>query len=253
MANQGNDFTQWRWSSEHVQTEIENGEFLSAESTLILSGPPSLSKVNENSNSIGQAVANIEEIGASETILFPIGLLSTFTASQARNIQTVYEIGSTRRYLVPEKIASSLRVDRAKFFGPSLLRVLYAYYPRTKIGGVSGTLPTAIDGNSEFGATLPDLSKGIPGYGPDVALDENRDFWINLQSVAFRQPLGLCCYMKASNDKAYGAAYMEECLIGRHTFGMSSDRVMMMEGVDIEFDRVAPIQIIGALENQNAA
>lgn len=242
-----NDFTQWRWSSEHVQTEVENGEFLSAESTLILAGPPSLTKVNQNSNVIGQAVANIEDAENNDTILFPIGLLSEFTMAQARNIQPVWEIGSTRRYLVPEKISSSLRVSRAKFFGPSLLRVLYAYYPKAKLSGSGFPLRGAWVDNAPEAEKLPDLSKGLPGYGAPNEGEENRDFWINLQSVAFRQPLGLCAYFKASNDKAYGACYMEDCLIGRHTVGMGSNQVMILEGVDIDFDRVAPINIVSSI------
>lgn len=249
-----NDFTSWRWSSEHVQTEIENGEFLSAESTLILAGPPSLTKVNQNSTVIGGAAANIGDVPNAETILFPIGLLAGFSMNQGRNIQSAYEIGSTRRYLVPEKIVSNLRLDRAKFFGPSLLRVLYAYYPQNRLGGSGTPLKGAWANGTTEGDKLPDLTNSVPGYGepniassPNIPVDqkENRDFWINLQSMVFRQPMGLCSYFKASNDKPYGAAYMEECLISQHTVNMGSNQVMILEGVTIEFDRVAPINIVG--------
>ena len=247
------DFTQWRWSSEHVQTEIVNGEYLSSESALILAGPPRLELVNANSlGAVGAEVPSIADTSTTNTVLFPIGLLTDFVTAQQRAIQSVFEIGSTRRYLIPEKITSNLRISRVKFFGPSLLRVLYAYYPTTLLAKESGTLPTAVKALAD---KLPSVTKGRPGYGNTKVgeiddLNFNRDWWINLQSVVFRQPLGLCIYLKASNDEPYGAAYLEECLIGRHTFTMSSDRVMMMEGVDIEFDRIAPIQLTGGLRQK---
>ena len=249
------DFTKWRWSSEHVQTEIVNGEYLSSESALILAGPPRLEQVNQNSiGGFGSEQPTIQDVSTTETILFPVGLLTDFVVAQQRAIQSVFEIGSTRRYLIPEKITSNLRVSRVKFFGPSLLRVLYAYYPSSLLGAngarESGYLPGAVN---TLANSLPNVTKGRPGYGNQSApaddLNQNRDWWINLQSVVFRQPLGLCIYLKASNDEPYGSAYLEECLIQRHTFSMSSDRVMMMEGVDIEFDRISPIQLQGGLLN----
>lgn len=245
------DFTQWRWSSEHVQTEIVNGEYLSSESALILAGPPRLDQVNVNSiEGFGEGAPTADDIADTTSILFPVGLLTDFVTAQQRAIQSVFEIGSSRRYLIPEKITSNLRVSRVKFFGPSLLRVLYAYYPTALLNGESGALPTAVDGLAD---SLPSVTRGRPGYGNQNNtndLNRNRDLWNNLQSVVFRQPLGLCIYFKASNDEPYGASYLEDCLIGRHTFTMSSDRVMMMEGVDIEFDRVAPIQLQGGLQQE---
>jgi len=246
------DFTKWRWSSEHVQTEIVNGEYLSSESALILAGPPRLDQVNANAIvGFGESQPDIQSVAGTTTILFPVGLLTDFVVAQQRQIQSVFEIGSTRRYLIPEKITSSLRVSRVKFFGPSLLRVLYAYYPTSLLNGESGEFVTSVNALKD---SLPNVTKGRPGYGNQndadrKDLNKNRDWWINLQSVVFRQPLGLCMYLKASNDEPYGSAYLEECLIQRHTFSMSSDRVMMMEGVDIEFDRIAPIQLQGGLLN----
>ena len=256
------NFVDWSWSSEHVQTEIVNGEYLSSETALVLAGPPRLSQVNASStfaNSNQQAATNLNEINDNTTILFPLGLLADVTLQQGRNIRPVFEIGSVRRYLIPEKISTTLRVSRVKFFGPSLMRVLYAYYPNELLGGTGGTFATALPSGAP-GLNVPDIGSGEePGFGrvdalpvgqnfgvsPDEANDarNNRDWWINLQSVVFRQPLGLCMYLKASTDQGYGAAYMEDCYIGRHGFSINAEQVMMMEAVDIELDRIRPIRL----------
>jgi len=256
------NFVDWSWSSEHVQTEIVNGEYLSSETALLLAGPPRLSQVNSSSTFAGsnqQAANNLNEISDNTTILFPLGLLADATLQQGRNIRPVFEIGSVRRYLIPEKVSTSLRVSRVKFYGPSLLRVLYAYYPNELLGGTSGNFATALPAGAP-GLNVPDIGSGEePGFGrvdalpvgsnfgvsPDEANDprNNRDWWINLQSVVFRQPLGLCMYLKASTDQGYGAAYMEDCYVGRHGFSVNAEQVMMMEAVDIELDRIRPIRL----------
>jgi hypothetical protein len=256
------NFVDWSWSSEHVQTEIVNGEYLSSETALLLAGPPRLGQVNAASTyaaSNQQAANDLNEISDNTTILFPLGLLADATLQQGRNIRPVFEIGSVRRYLIPEKVSTSLRVSRVKFYGPSLLRVLYAYYPNELLGGTSGTFATALPANAP-GLNVPSIGSGEePGFGrvdalpvganfgvsPEEANDprNNRDWWVNLQSVVFRQPLGLCMYLKASNDSGYGAAYMEDCYISRHGFSLNAEQVMMMEAVDIELDRIRPIRL----------
>jgi len=258
----GTNFTDWSWSSEHVQTEIVNGEYLSSETALLLAGPPRLSQVNAASTFAAnnqQAANNLNDISDNTTILFPLGLLADATLQQGRNIRPVFEIGSVRRYLIPEKVSTSLRVSRVKFYGPSLLRVLYAYYPNELLGGTSGTFATALPASAP-GLNVPEIGSGEePGFGrvdalpvganfgvsPEEANDprNNRDWWVNLQSVVFRQPLGLCMYLKASTDQGYGAAYMEDCYVGRHGFSVNAEQVMMMEAVDIELDRIRPIRL----------
>jgi len=259
----GTNFIDWSWASEHVQTEVVNGEYLSSETALVMAGPPRLSQVNANANLGGRANAaagSLNEIASQATILFPVGLISDFTLQQARNIRPVFEIGSVRRYLIPEKISTTLRLSRVKFFGPSLMRVLYAYYPSELLNDLGGTFATAIkaaainvpniDPGEEPGYGAPDTTPVGSNFGqdPDAADGplNNQDWWINLQSVVFRQPLGLCLYMKSSQDQSYGAAYMEECYISRHGFQISSEQVM-------EMDRIRPIRLTKPPRTNTAA
>lgn len=255
----GTNFMNWSWSTQHVQTEVTNSEYLSGEHTLLMAGPPRLSQLPTGNN--GTAAATLSQISDGSNTLFPIGLMANFSLSQQRGIRPLFEIGSVRRYLVPEKVNSGLRMSRAKYYGPSLLRVLYAYYPHSRIPG-SGAFASALkDSDVEaMNMTLPTaLGDGVPGYGDETA-DEvganfgqaqdtaknNRDFWINLQSMVFRQPLGLGLYLKANNDRPYGACYLEECMLGSHTLSIDADQIIMQEAVDAAFDRVVPIKIAAA-------
>ncbi len=48
MTDKKTNFLSWEWASQHVQVELENGEYVSAESTLILVGPATLSMINSS-------------------------------------------------------------------------------------------------------------------------------------------------------------------------------------------------------------
>jgi len=252
----GTNFLNWSWSTQHVQTEVTNSEYLSGEHTLLMAGPPRLSQLPVGNN--GVAADALNQISDGSNSLFPIGLVANFAMQQGRSIRDLFEIGSVRRYLIAEKIQSTVRLARVKFYGPSLLRVLYAYYPSSRLPG-SGSFASALK-DSDVDAqnlTLPTANgDGVPGYG-DSNSDEvganfgqaqdsgrnNRDFWINLQSVIFRQPLGLGLYFKANNNRPYGACYLEEMLLGSHTISIDADQIVMQEGVDGKFDRIVPIKI----------
>jgi hypothetical protein len=183
--------------------------------------------------------------------------MANFAMAQNRGIRSVFEIGSVRRYMIAEKILNSLRLSRVKFYGPSLLRVLYAYYPKSKILG-SGTFDSALTDEAvgSQNMILPAAEgDGVPGYGDNASQPvggnfgapdstrNNRDFWINLQSVVFRQPLGLGLYFKASNNRPYGACYLEEAMLGSHALNVDAEAIVMQEAVDAQFDRVVPIKL----------
>lgn len=252
------NFLNWSWPTQHVQTEVTNSEYLSGEHTLLMAGPPRLSQLKAGNN--GAAAATLQQIDDGSNALFPIGLMANFRMSQDRNLRSIFEIGSARRYIVPEKLISSVQMARIKYFGPSLLRVLYAYYPTARLNFATGKFAAAIDQNDSNAGilqNLPEISGAdAPGYGDpnaDVvganfgaATDNpqnNRDFWINMASTIFRQPLGLGLYFKASNNRGYGAIYLEEMLLGNHALNIDAEAIIMMETVAGAFDRIMPIQL----------
>jgi len=240
-----NTLTDWNWASEHVQVELKNGEYVSAESTLMLAGPSRLS------------MALSDDDGNMGRYLSPIGLIQMFTIGQNRQVARLFEIGSKRSYFVPGRLFSNFQMNRILFFGPSLLRLLYSVAPvgsgqgqplkqveagkETPNGAATLTPPTDYknlfpDSVEKNGYLLP------PGYG-GVAAKENRDFWINLASEVFNIPFGVCMVTKDAKQRPYGAFYLEDMMIEAHTFGVDSNNIVIAEGCNGQFDMVVPLSI----------
>lgn len=255
MAN----FLDWNWTSAHVQTEVVNGEYVTSEATLICSGPPRLDVLQAADDAAATDALDIALNDAPVT-LQPIGLISNFQANQNRNVNRLFEIGSVRAYLIPGKMFGNFTMGRIMFFGPSLLRMFYAWYPDAKLqfqhGEFEAALSEATDSEFGPGGEWPAVRSGdAPGFGPSTAdvvgqqngVDTNQnnaDFWINLTSVVFRQSLGLALILKASNNRTYGACYLEDCMLEGHGFGIDANNVVITEATQGQFDRIRPIQIL---------
>ena len=110
--------TDFNFTSEHVQKEIENGEYISTESTVLLAGPSQLTFTE-----------GINEQGSAKYPLFPIGLVGSFSFDQTRDVNRLYEVGSKRAYFIPNRLRGDFTMARTLFYGPSLMRLLYALAP----------------------------------------------------------------------------------------------------------------------------
>jgi len=229
----------WDFHNHHVQQELLGGEFVSAESTLIAAGPPRLSDVT-GGNATAQGALTADQ----GDMVFPIGVLENVGLSQSKQLQRIFEIGSTRSYFIPGRVIGSITLGRVLYHGPTLLKVLYAYYKQT-MGDLRFMYDPNkfIDGQANPNATMLELSalqselhrvKYNPGYG---------DFWLNLASDIFNQPTGICLYFRNQNDMSIGGIYLEECYIQGHQISISSGSVLLMEGVSLQFDRLLPINM----------
>ena len=226
----------------HVQTELLGGEFVSAETTLIAAGPPRLSDVTGGNP---QQQGKLDDEG---DLVFPIGVLENVGISQSKQLQRIFEIGSSRSYFIPGRVVGSLTIGRIMYHGPSLLKVLYAYYKQSL-----GNLRFMNESNATVnknGIEVPNPNKQLLGL---AALQNELhrvkfnpgydDLWLNLGSDIFNQPTGLCLYFRNQNDTTIGAVYLEECYIQGHQMSISSGSVLVMEGASIQFDRVVPIRM----------
>jgi hypothetical protein len=233
-------FNNWNFHNHHVQEELLGGEFISAETTLIAAGPPRLTDIG-NGNS---------EITADEgDLVFPIGVLENVGISQSKQLQRIFEIGSTRSYFVPGRTVGSITIGRVLYHGPSLLKVLYAHYKQSRgdyqfnhkgkgatinVGGV--TVP---DPNATM-LDLPALQAELhrvkfnPGYD---------DLWLNLASDLFNQPTGMAIYFRNQLDMTVGGIYLEECYVQGHQLSISSGSALLMEGVSLQFEQMRPIRM----------
>lgn len=238
-------FNNWDFHNHHVQSELIGGEFVSAETTLVAAGPPRLTDITGGPSGDDQTVDTSQE----GDMVFPIGVLENVGLSQSKQLQRVFEIGSSRSYFIPGRTIGSLTLGRILYHGPSLLKVLYAHYKQSagdlnflhngvgaKIsqGGVDVPDPNATLLN------LPELQKQLhrvrfnPGYD---------DLWLNLASDLFNQPTGLALYFRNAMDVTIGAVYLEECYVQGHQMSISSGSVMVMEGASLQFDQVRPIRM----------
>ena len=243
----GTTFLNWNWAKEHVQAELTNGEYISAESTLLLAGPSRLEYLLSPTADLQQAKSS----------LYPIGLIQNFMMAQNRFLTRLFEVGSKRAYFVAGRLAANFQINRVMFFGPSLMRLMYAIAP-TSIENFGGNPFTFLD-DTQPGSYLPDSETksppryaalfpsrllAAPGYGGPEKKGDNRDFFINLASDLFQIPFGFAVIFKDAKNRPYGACFLQECLIEAHSMGVDANNVVIAEGINGQFDQVAPIQLL---------
>lgn len=238
----------WDFHNFHVQQELFGGEFVSAETTLVAAGPPRLSDLGAQT---GQGVEVTPT--PAEDFAYPIGLLENVGLSQSKQLQRIFEIGSSRSYFVPGRVVGSVTLGRVLYHGPSLLKTLYAYYSQP-----NGTLfnfmhlpktATITRRNGCIVTRDPDAKLLDLGSLQDCLHDVRMrpgydDFYLNLASDLFNQPTGLLFYFKNGTDNTVGAVYLEECHLQGHQISVSSGSVLIMEGASMQFDRLVPVKMI---------
>ena len=235
-------YLDWSWASEHVAVEIKNGEYLSSESTLILAGPSRFTHLN----SAG---------GLTSNAIIPLGLIQNLSVAQSRPVGRMFEIGSKRAYFVPGRLFANFQMGRVMFYGPSLMRMLYATAPigpGQQLGPFGQELNRDPDDAQQTGVTIPTAYQDLfqttalqnaPGYG-GTQNEANRDFYINLASELFNVPFGLILVFKDTRNRPYGATYLEDCFIEAHNMSLDANSVVVSEAVQGQFDSVTPIQLV---------
>jgi hypothetical protein len=245
-------FQDWKWNAGHVNTSIDNGEHVSAEFSIIMSGPSRLSHLG--TATVG---GSDTDAGTGTQRLTLIGLVQSFRQSQNRQVTRLFEIGARRSYFVPQRVFAQFDISRVLFFGPSLMRFFYAHAPKEvvqayggseMVNGASGSVPET---PAEYLALFPTAaqiaaSQGIPA-GANVSSSDNaganRDYWISLAAGIFHIPVGLCHVERDARERAYGATYLEDVYIEGHSKSSTAQDVIVAEGVNGVFDIAMPVQV----------
>lgn len=238
-------FNNWDFHNHHVQSELLGGEFVSAETTLIAAGPPRLTDITGGPGGDDSTI----DVPDEGDMVFPIGVLENVGVSQSKQLQRIFEIGSSRSYFIPGRTIGSITLGRVLYHGPSLLKVLYAHY-KQKVGtfklndkGIGAKISVGGVEIPDPNATLlelPALQKELHRVKYSPGFD---DLWMNLASDIFNQPTGMAIYFRNQLDMTVGAVYLEECYVQGHQMSISSGSVLIMEGVSLQFDRVRPIRM----------
>ena len=223
-------FANWKPYENYVQSGGEgpgmvDGKFISGAQIGLFAGPPRLASLGGNL-ALGAA---LQAPQAASQMVYPIGITQNFNLSQNRQVQKIFELGSERSYQIPGRTMGQLGLGRILYHGPNLLRTLYAYY-------ADALAPTVVE------SLFPNVGAGAMPNLHDVVLPPGyENFYINLCSDLFSQPVGLLVVLKDSNLDTYGAMYFEACHIPSHTMGVDAQGVIVQEQVGIQYDWIVPI------------
>lgn len=216
--------TNWDFFHNKVQKGLPHGQYLSGRSTVIGAGPPNLLAFSGGGSD------------TADDVVFLIGLLQQLSIAQAANVQRFFEIGSVRQYFVTGHNITTIQASRIMYHGPNLLRALYAYYS-SNVNGAAGA-PFSMDSllNKYKGA----MPVGVNEHIVQIPAGE-QNFFINMTSDLFSQPVGLLLIIKDQDELTYGLAYAENCYVDNYNLGTDSTSILMSENVNIQCERIIPI------------
>ena len=226
----------WSPYGEYVQGGMVDGRFMNAAYTMIAAGPPRLANMG-GATATGVALAAGAGNAVADQLAYPIGVVQNFSLSHNMNVSRFYALGSVRSYFIPGRVMGQANLGRIMYHGPSLLRVLYAYYQDAL---PPATVETLLGGISASTMPNPHNVKINPGY---------ENIYLNLASDLFTQPIGLLIMFKDSNEDTMGAVYLESCYIPNHSISTDAMGTIIQENVSIQFERAVPIatEVIGLI------
>ncbi len=204
---------------------LTDGQFIAGNFIGLFAGPPRLSTIG-GTVTAGIAITQTQQMS---NLVYPIGITQNFNLSQNMQLARIFELGSDRSYFIPGRTVGQVGLGRVLYHGPSLLRVLYAYYQDL----IPATIVQPLFSNIGA-ATMPNPHDVLvpPGY---------ENFYINLASDLFSQPFGMLCVMRDSNQDTYGAIYLECCYCPNHSFAVDAQGVVIQEQVGIQYELATPI------------
>lgn len=177
-------------------------------------------------------MAGVLSAGAgADQMVMPIGVIQNVNLSHNRTFNRIFEVGSERSYFISGRTIGQLSIARILYHGPSLLRMLYAYYE----DAIPPTIVSAVFPNAGI-ATVANPHDVIipPGF---------ENLFMNLASDLFNQPIGILMYVRDSNLDTYGAVYMESCYVPNHTWATDAQGVIIQESAAIQFERAVPVAV----------
>lgn len=221
----------WRPYSKYVQSGMTDGQYLNASFTMLAAGPPRLASFGGLSKYTGGTPASPVE--GADNIVFPIGVVQNFNLSHNRQFNRIFEVGSERSFWISGRTMGQIGLSRVMYHGPSLLRVLYAYYedlaPPTTFPSLFG------EGSMGSLGNLNIHNVKIPaGY---------ENLFINLASDLFAQPVGMLMYFRDSNEETVGSVYLESCVVPNHTIASDANGTIVQENSALQFERAIPIKM----------
>lgn len=222
--------TNWRPYSQKIDNSsgLGEGRFASGAFTMIAAGPPRLAAIG---GSTAAAAAASTGAGPANFAL-PIGVVQNFNLAHNKNFARFWELGSERSYFIAGRTVAQAGFSRVLYNGPSLLRMMYAFY--------NDALPPTLVPTFGIDPTIPPLVANQHNVKIPAGFE---NIYLNLASDLFSQPCGLLVYMKDSNEQTLGAVYLEETYIPSHSIATDAQGVVMQEQVSLQPERVVPVAV----------
>lgn len=220
-------FEGWNPMQHYVQNGLVDGRFMAGGLTMLAAGPPRLNQL-----AASHSAAQASSTGESD-IVYPLGITQNINLQQNKQFMRVWELGSERSYWIGGRTTGTISLSRVYYDGPSLLRVLYAYY-QDVVGDVK--VPWVFPNVGAANMANPHDVIIPPGY---------ENLYINLASDLFNQPIGLMMYMRNSNLDTVGAVYLEACVIPNLSFATDAQGTIVQESCGLQFERIVPVNVGG--------
>lgn len=203
------DSGNWLFQRSYVERLMDHAAVSSAhpDNTLVMAGPARQ-----------QRQTNQQTIWDN---MLPIGMVQNINVTQTKPTQPLMAIGSGRMFFVSGKAQGTAAIARLFVNGRNLLRVLY-----------TNVIQANVDVNKfDDYAAVPPI-----GTAPS-------QFFANLDSELFLIPFGLAMVFRSKVHQAIGAFYLELCMINNWTINFSAGQNLILENVNLLFDRLMPINI----------
>ena len=236
-------YSEWidQWKDKNVQDLNSTYDFVSSESTLLVSGPAEYTTPVKAGEQVGSDIH--------PDTLIPVGLVQNASIAQNKQIQQLNEIGSRQLFTIPGRSYAQASIARILFDGPSLLFAMSTYYNAENTQEVN--IPN-VPKNSSGSPTTPYPATPNDVNGETVINQETADiggFWGNLGSSVFNKPLGLGFVFLDTESEFYGGIYLEKCYIVSYNIGISAQQTILLENVQMRATRVRPISLNGAIKS----
>jgi hypothetical protein len=240
----------WNRATKHVENSLQANRYLMPETALLFAGPPRLADAAGLSQGvIGDILAADplnSDLSAGEVSSEPFALIGScenFTVQQAQNVTKIFEIGSRLPFQAGGRVQVVGSMSRVMFYGNSLMRVLYSYYPSlvnlaggANANGITGTPKTPDQLKEDF----PEIYYP-PGTLVNGANGKKFGAYMNLMSEIFSHPFGLGCILRDHANHAYTGIYLEDSMITTHSFNVNSPGSMISEMVGFQANAAVPV------------
>lgn len=227
----------WSPYDSYVQGGMADGRYISGAFTLLAAGPPRLANINPSITS-GTSTSSLAGGSAATEFAVPIGVVQNLGLSHNRQFSRFWEIGSERSYFISGRTMGQLSLMRLMYHGPSLLRMMYAYYSDAFADSLGPSIPALFGDGFESG-----LFSGVSNKHDVVIPPGYKNIFMNLASDLFSQPIGLLLYLKDNNEASMAAGYLEHCVIPSHNISTDSQGVVVQESAQVQFERLVPIDV----------